>query len=121
MKNILVCAVLICLAGYARAQAPLNDDCGGIVDLGVAPVCNQTVYSNVGATFSTISSVPAENIPSCFLGGTAQRDVWFRFTCPENRLGFRVTVSGVSPNALVNPQIMVYRGDCTLDGLAEFY
>ena len=121
MKNILVCAVLICLAGYARAQAPLNDDCGGIVDLGVAPVCNQTVYSNVGATFSTISSVPAENIPSCFLGGTAQRDVWFRFTCPENILGFRVTVSGVSPNALVNPQIMVYRGDCTLDGLAEFY
>lgn len=122
VKKLLLCLGVCCLSGILHAQTPpANDDCATLVDLGTAPVCNATVYSNVGATPSVIATTPSENIPACFVGGAAQRDVWFAFTCPENILDFRVSVSGAQPNLMLNPQVVVYRGDCSIDGLAEFY
>ncbi|MBN8681273.1 MAG: choice-of-anchor L domain-containing protein [Chitinophagales bacterium] len=99
-----------------RAQTPLNDDCSGVIDLGPAPVCDSTIYSNVGATNSNIGF---GNNPSCFKNGTASRDVWFKFTCPDTLLDFRISLNGVGANSISNPEFAVYRGDCQVDGLAE--
>ena len=35
---------LLFLAIWTFAQAPANDNCGGLIDLGVAPVCQEDVY-----------------------------------------------------------------------------
>lgn len=99
---------------------PVNDDCSGLEDLGVAPACPTTIFNNIDATASDIG---AGNSPLCFNGGTTQNDVWFSFTTGTDILDFTITVSGTpdGPNsiALTNPQIALYRGDCVFDGLAE--
>ena len=43
-----------------------------------------------------------------------QNDVWFSFTVPADGsvIDYLITVTG-TPNELVNPQIALYRGDCT--------
>jgi len=103
----------------AMAQ-PVNDDCAGLIDLGVVPACTPAIYTNVDATASDIGF---GNNPSCFSGGTAQRDVWFSFTTTADLTDITITLIGVAngPNAdaILNPQIALYRGDCELDGLAE--
>jgi len=103
----------------AMAQ-PANDDCTGLIDLGVVPACTPAIYTNVGATASDIGF---GNNPSCFNGGTTQHDVWFSFTTTSDLTDITITLIGVldGPNgdAILNPQIALYRGDCELDGLAE--
>jgi gliding motility-associated-like protein len=101
---------------------PANDDCAGIIDLGIAPFCSQPAqYTNVGATASNID--PVNNIPACFTSGGVNRDVWFQFTVPADGsiLDFTVQVqgSGSGNGTLRNPQIAVYRGDCEFGGLSE--
>lgn len=98
------------------AQAPVNDDCTGAIDLGTAPACPPTVFSNVGATASNIGM---ENVPGCF-SGPALHDVWFTFTCPDTLFDFRLRLNRVLPNGLQNLELAVYRGDCITDGLAEY-
>ncbi|NRA50292.1 MAG: hypothetical protein HRU12_14260, partial [Phaeodactylibacter sp.] len=73
MKKItLLFLVLLPILAFAQ---PENDDCSGLIDLGVAPACPDSVYfSNVDATPSDIGF---GNIPSCFNGGTVGNDVWF--------------------------------------------
>ena len=99
---------------------PINDDCDGIIDLGVAPICPDTmIYTNIDASASDIGF---GNIPECFNGGSVQRDVWFMFTSSDTIFDYTITVTGVADGvseALMNPQIAFYRGDCTTDGLAE--
>ncbi len=112
-------AIFMCLAAAAWAQ-PVNDNCSGLIDLGVAPACPEGVFfTNINATASNIG---ADNIPSCFNGGGAQRDVWFAFTASDTLFDYSITVTGLSDGTsagMVNPQIALYRGDCETDGLAE--
>lgn len=116
MKHLFLIASLSLLSVTLPAQAPANDDCTGVVNLGTAPACPSTVFSNRNATPSDIGN---DNLPSCFAGDTARRDVWFQFTCPAGLLDLRVALDGVGPGAIVSPQLAVYRGDCQFDGLAE--
>jgi gliding motility-associated-like protein len=105
-----------------RAQAPLNDDCSGVFDLGIAPACLTNTFSNVGATPSFLSAQPEKNLPACFAGGAAdQRDVWFVFTCSNTLTNYRITLTGTGTNSIRNPQFAVYRGDCVPEGLAEIF
>ncbi|MBK8426284.1 MAG: gliding motility-associated C-terminal domain-containing protein [Lewinellaceae bacterium] len=106
----------------AIAQAPVNDNCSGLIDLGVVPFCsNPAQYTNVNATTSVIA-VPAENIPACF-NNEADRDVWFQFTLPADGSIVDINIS-VFGNVFGNgtmqmPQVAIYRGDCVFGGLAE--
>jgi gliding motility-associated-like protein len=115
MKKLFFLIAALAMAGALSAQTPVNDDCSGLIDLGTAPICDPTVYSNVGATPTNIGN---DNAPSCFNSGIAQRDVWFMFTCPDTLFDFRITLTGVG-NSILNPEFAIYRGDCFFDGLAE--
>lgn len=104
---------------YALVAQPVNDNCSGLIDLGVAPACPTQLFSNVAATATDIGF---GNNPSCFNGGTPQRDVWFAFTTSDTIFDYTITLTGTADGAtpsIVNPQIAIYRGDCELDGLAE--
>ncbi len=107
--------VLGTLIAYAQ---PANDDCSGAVQLSFSPTCSNTVFSNIGATNTNIGT---NNSPSCFNGGTTQRDVWFTFTTLPDTREATITVKGIAngsnAKALVNPQVAVYRGTCT--GLSQ--
>ena len=63
MKQFLTFFLLLLTIGLF-AQ-PVNDDCAGIIDLGVAPACDSTLYNNVGATQSDIG---VDNFNTCFVG-----------------------------------------------------
>jgi gliding motility-associated-like protein len=99
---------------------PQNDDCSGLIDLGVAPACPEGVFfTNIGATASDIGS---GNIPGCFNGGGVQRDVWFSFISSDTIFDYTITVTGAADGmspAMVNPQVAIYRGDCAFNSLAE--
>ncbi len=119
MRSALLLFFLLTMGTLGIAQ-PANDDCIGLIDLGVVPACTPAIYTNVSATASNIGF---GNNPSCFNGGTTQRDVWFSFTTTDDLTDITITLIGVlnGPNAdaILNPQIALYRGDCELDGLAE--
>ena len=116
MKQISTILLLLLTIGlYAQ---PANDDCSGIFDLGIAPSCDSTLYNNIGATESNIGT---DNFPNCFVGVPA-RDVWFQFTATVDFLDYRIEVTGCEDpaqmiQAMSNPQIAIYRGDCEFDGL----
>lgn len=119
MKYFASAALLLACFGAALSQAPVNDNCSGIINLGVVPACPTTVFTNVNATTSNIGF---GNNPSCFNGGTAQRDVWFAFTAGDTLVDVTIalTATNTGPNSpIANPQIAVYRGDCVFNGLAE--
>lgn len=116
MKQFLTFFLLLFTIGLF-AQ-PANDDCSGIIDLGTAPSCDSTLYSNVGATESDIG---ADNFPTCFVG-VPDRDVWFQFTATADFLDYRIEVIGCEdPDLMIpamsNPQVAIYRGDCIFNGL----
>jgi gliding motility-associated-like protein len=119
MKRITITLSLFILPLLAFAQ-PVNDDCGGLIDLGVAPACPDTVFfNNIDATASDIGF---GNIPECFNGGTVQNDVWFAFTTSDTIFDYTITLTGLSDGtnpSISNPQIAIYRGDCSFDNLAE--
>jgi gliding motility-associated-like protein len=107
---------MLCQPFFCFAQ-PSNDNCSTAVDLGKAPVCLTTVYSNVSATTSVIG---AFNVPSCFVDQTKiERDVWFTFTADNTILDYTILIEGVGATPLKNPQVAFYRGDCGVDGLDE--
>lgn len=104
---------------YALVAQPVNDNCSGLIDLGTAPACPTTIFSNVNATATDIGF---GNNPTCFNGGATQRDVWFAFTASDTIFDYTITVTGITDGgtpSIVNPQVAIYRGDCELDGLAE--
>lgn len=116
MKQLLTFSFLLLTIGLF-AQ-PANDDCAGIIDLGVAPSCDSTLYNNIGATQSDIGF---DNFNTCFVG-VPDRDVWFQFTATADFLDYRIEVTGCEDTnlnipAMSNPQIAIYRGDCVFNGL----
>lgn len=121
MKQFQLLILVLSLFSTTIFAQPPNDDCDNIVDLGVAPSCQTDVfYTNIGATPSDIG---AGNSPTCFNGGTTQRDVWFSFTTSDTIRDYTFTIAGVSSGdnqtPIRNPQIALYRGSCAINGLAE--
>jgi gliding motility-associated-like protein len=119
MKKFFFAALSILLAATnLLAQAPVNDECATAIDLGIAPACDTNiVYSNDNATLSNIGD---DNNPTCFNGGIPNRDVWFSFVCPDTLFDFRISVAGTGGlNGIQNPQVAIYRGDCTFNDLFE--
>ncbi len=118
-------ALFALLLSFAIAFAqPANDDCAGLIDLGIAPICPVLdTFNNVNASQSVVFTSPTDNIPSCFTGGTIDRDVWFMFTVPPDGsvVDFTISIMGVDGQngSILQPQVAVYRGDCELDGLQE--
>ena len=103
------------------AQAPVNDDCSGIINLGELPYCAQAAaYSNVNATTSQIDAT--NNIPSCW-NNVGERDVWFQFSTPADGsitdVSIQVLGDILGNGTLKMPQLAIYRGDCVFGGLAE--
>ncbi len=115
------CGVLFLTSLFSQ---PINDDCSGLIDLGIAPICPVLdTFDNVDATTSIAFSNANDNIPTCYTSGIINRDVWFSFTVPASGdiVDFTVILTGVDgPNgSIVQPQIAVYRGECLLDELQE--
>ncbi len=111
------------LSAFGLFAQPINDDCGGIIDLGEGISCTDSIYNNVNATPSMLFSDPTNNIPDCW--NSVNQDVWFMFTVPANGsiIDYTITIEGVDDgsgtNALTNPQVALYRGNCDTDNLAE--
>ena len=118
MKNFLTLIGLFFTFGLL-AQ-PINDDCDGVINLGVAPYCDPaTIYDNVDATSSDIGF---GNIPTCFNGGNVGNDVWFSFTANDTIENYIISIFGTEDGtneSITNPQIALYRGSCQVDGLSE--
>jgi len=116
--------ITLCIASlfYCSVMSqPVNDDCSGLINLGVAPICPfPDTFNNVDATLSIVFSDPGMNIPSCFQG-TGDRDVWFQFSTPADIFDFNITVTGIDGDngSIIQPQVAVYRGICALDDLSE--
>ncbi len=111
--------VLFTILSRLTGQAPVNDDCNGIIDLGTAPYCEDSVfYTNVNATPSDIGSFTT--IPNCLSSGNSPRDVWFQFTANPAITDYVITVTGADDgngNPLSTPQLVLYRGFCQYDEL----
>jgi gliding motility-associated-like protein len=121
MKALFILPIAVFTFFLANAQAPINDDCAGIIDLGEVPYCSQVAqFTNVNATTSNID--PSSNVPSCW-NNLGDRDVWFQFSLPVNGsiIDISIDVFGniAGNGTLKMPQLAVYRGDCELGGLAE--
>jgi gliding motility-associated-like protein len=123
MKQLLLFLTITCLITTPVFSQVVYDDCENAIDLGEAPSCQETIYSSIDATTSTITTIPAFEIPSCWT--TVGNDVWVTFTVPSDGsyTDFQLTVNGVldGPNssAMIQPQLAVYRGECLVDGLNE--
>ncbi|MEM6966201.1 MAG: gliding motility-associated C-terminal domain-containing protein, partial [Bacteroidota bacterium] len=102
---------------------PTNDDCIGIEDLGIPPVCNtQIIYNNINATSSNIFyPTSSNNIPSCW--NNVNNDVWFEFTVPSDGsmidFGITLTANNTNGTPIIQPQMALYIGDCLPNQLAE--
>ncbi len=114
----------LCLLGPVLAFAqPTNDECASAIELGVIPFCSTPAqYTSVGATASVIDPDPTLNTPSCF-SETPTRDVWFSFVVPTDGSITDVHISlwgNINGNGTMKmPQVALYRGDCSVGGLAE--
>ncbi len=111
--------VLLLAISVSVFGQPVNDNCNGLITLGNAPVCQTGVlYSNVNATESNIGT---HNFPPCFRT-TPQRDVWFSFVAVAGITNYRISINGVANTnqgvaAMKNPQLAVYKGNCSMNGL----
>lgn len=117
---LILVGMLVC-SPELMAQAPVNDDCSGIIDLGEVPYCSQAAaYSNVNATTSQIDATM--NIPVCW-NNVGNRDVWFEFSLPADGsitdISIQVLGNILGNGTLRMPQLAIYRGDCVFGGLAE--
>lgn len=98
---------MTCLAATGQ---PFNDGCSGTVNLGTAPVCQQTIFSNVAATASDLGS---DNTPACFQE-VPSRDVWFSFIAGSENTNYTIRIEGAEENgnSIQNIQAGLYRGFC---------
>ncbi|MCC7244206.1 MAG: hypothetical protein IT269_00885, partial [Saprospiraceae bacterium] len=124
MRLLITLMMYCCFVAAGWAQ-PSNDECTNLIELGYAPYCSDPgQYTNVGATPSVISTLPADNIPTCMTSAPL-RDVWFSFKAPDdgNLLDVQLSVLGnIGGNGTMRmPTVTVYRGDCTIDELNEFF
>lgn len=109
MKNLITLTLILSLCISLQAQV-INDDCSGTINLGTAPVCMETVYSNSEATPSDIGD---NNVPECFVDGPNQ-DVWFSFISDSEITSYSIVIEANDENGnpIKNIQAAVYRGFC---------
>ncbi len=111
--------LILLFAGSLLHAQPSNDACTAPIDLGQLPFCDESqVFTNLGASDSDIGS---NNQPPCFQGTNPQHDVWFTFTTGGEATDYSMAVNGRIGGGgslpIANPQVAVYQGDCTTDGL----
>ncbi len=121
MKALFILPFTVFIFFFAAAQAPINDNCAGIIDLGEVPYCSQPAqFTNLNATASIIDATA--NVPACW-NNLGDRDVWFQFSLPANGSIVDVSIDvlgNIAGNGTLKlPQLAVYRGDCEFGGLAE--
>jgi formylglycine-generating enzyme required for sulfatase activity/Leucine-rich repeat (LRR) protein len=100
----------------SACNTPTGDSCGNIIDLGIAPICDSTIYYNAGASPTDIGN---GNIPSCFPDGVINQDVWFRFVSSDTIFDYSIIIQGIGSHPISYPNVALYRGDCSVDGLVE--
>ena len=99
---------LFCLSSYLAKAQPQNNDCESAINIpDIADWCSTPgQFTNVGATPSGYDGA------TCF--GSAQNDVWFKFTAIATDV--TAIVNGAKSQGaggtLRNPQIVLYRGTC---------
>jgi gliding motility-associated-like protein len=104
--------MLFAVAAFAQ---PAYNDCQTPYDVGYVPFCDSaTIFTNIDAT---ASNVAPDAIPTCFNGGSVDRDVWISFNASldPDFIDYNITVSGIidgATPAMLNPQVAVYRGEC---------
>ena len=74
--------------------APTNNDPCGAFNLTVNSTCNFTTYTNVGATNSAMTPLPA-----CGFFGAGSLDVWFSFVAPPTGVAIIQTQAGTMTDA----------------------
>ncbi len=122
MRNFFLTLLAVSATVGLFAQ-PANDDCNGIIDLGVAPYCPDDVFfTNENATASDIGTDNDPGIlPDCAGLPPMAHDVWFQFTASDTIDDYTIEVIGLSDNMgstpMTMPQVAIYRGDCEFDGL----
>ncbi len=124
MRSNLLTLIFLLISVITLFAQPVNDDCAGIIDLGVIPYCpDDEFFTNVDATESDIGS---NNFPTGCSGvgdiTDVSRDVWFQFTTDATTFDYTITVTGITDGMgstpLSNPQIAIYRGECLFDELS---
>lgn len=85
-----------------RPKPPVNDDCSGALDVTINPTIVCTVNTTGTTNYSTQSSVGCS--------GTADDDVWFKFTATD--VGHTITVKPTATGGLVDAVFQVYSGSC---------
>ena len=114
MKRLSVTIVLLGYCALAWCQ-PNNSTCEGVIELGVFPICDGTVYTNEGATPFDISF---DNEPACFVENPPSNDVWFGFVTSGERKEIVITIDGVGNDGIRNIQAALYRGVCAVNSIA---
>jgi hypothetical protein len=86
-----------------------NDDCTGAIPI-------TPFYDATGGAFTTVSNFGAtQSLPGCY--GSAEDDIWMKFTATSTR--HRVVVSA---SEIINPVLEVFRGTCgSLESIACRY
>lgn len=92
---ITLCLLILSIVSFA--QAPPNDDCSGAIALTPGTTC--TIYTG------TDSLATASPVPVCT--GSAEDDVWFKFTPTYSYVCIKVTGAGI-----FDPVIQVFSGSC---------
>lgn len=103
------------MLSHLLSAQPENNTCAGVVNLGVAPVCETTLYSNVGATPYDIDF---DNNPSCFKTNPPSNDVWFAFTTAAENINYTISIGSNGTNSIKNLQVAIYRGKCDVNSMA---
>ena len=110
---------LLVFSCYLSAQVG-NDECQNAENLGLLPFCEQTIFTNVGATTSNIGD---RNTPECFGTSSPSQDIWFTFSIPDNLTDITIVLQGSENGSegqpIINPQIALYRGSCDFNQLLE--
>ncbi len=97
-------------AGRTSGPPPVNDTCGGAIEIPVGTTCTNTVISNFDATDSGVPD------PNC--GNYNGGDVWFKFTAPSND-DIVVKLSGIAGSDVHDTGMALYDGDCSNLNLIE--
>jgi gliding motility-associated-like protein len=98
------------------AQTPANNECQTAVNLGKAPSCTNTVYTNKNATKTDIGS---NNNPFCPNDGNVDADVWFSFIASDTIFDYTISVKSEGINGMKNPNVGIFRGSCGKDNLLK--
>ena len=98
------------------AQAPANDECQTAVNLGKAPACPNTIFTNKDATKTDIGS---NNNPFCPNDGNVDKDVWFSFIASDTIFDYTISIKSAGASGIKSPNVAIFRGSCGKDNLLK--